>query len=60
MSLSWLGMTACYACRFETSVEEFLFSLLRRRQQLEAFHGEVAEVLESDQCAGATEPRFND
>ncbi len=39
----------------ETPVEEYLFPLLRRRQQLEAVHGEVAEVLESDRYAGASD-----
>jgi hypothetical protein len=37
----------------ENSVEAYLFPMLRRRQQLEAVHGEVAEVLESDRYAGA-------
>ncbi len=38
----------------ETSVEEYLFPLLRRRQQPETVHGEVAEVLVSDRYAGAS------
>jgi hypothetical protein len=38
----------------EIPVEEYLFPLLRLRQQLEAVHGKVAEVLESDRFAGAS------
>jgi hypothetical protein len=52
-------MVACHVvvhAASETLVEEYLFPLLRRRQQLEAVHGKVAEleVLESHRHAGAS------